>query len=383
LSEALCAGVPIKVLVQIDDLLEQAAPGRPRLAFGVRGSQLAAASMSLGDVYVLQGAASNLLHMRDRLQRGLRHAGPALFSVYSAPAGDTTAIPGYLVAAAAMQSRAFPSFVYDPGAGADFASRFSLENNPQPERDWPVEALRYADPDLQAVVENLAFTFVDFALCDPRHAAHFSVVPRAGWVGAQVPAAEWFDHPPVDAPGAVPYVVAVDDADMICRVVVDDSLMRAALRCRENWHRLQELAGIRDSRLERRLAQERAAWEQLRAREAPGTAVAPATAIEVPGVAESPAAAAATATEPARNPDEACIETIRCSSCNECTLAFPQMFAYNDDKQAYIKDLKAGTYRQLVEAAESCQVSVIHPGQPWDPGEPGLDELIERAKPFR
>jgi len=27
-------------------------------------------------------------------------------------------------------------------------------------------------------------------------------------------------------------------------------------------------------------------------------------------------------------------------------------------------------------------VSVIHPGKPWDPDEPGLDELIERAKPF-
>jgi hypothetical protein len=39
------------------------------------------------------------------------------------------------------------------------------------------------------------------------------------------------------------------------------------------------------------------------------------------------------------------------------------MFAYDDNKQAYITDLKAGTYRQLVEAAESCQVSVIHPRQ--------------------
>ena len=40
------------------------------------------------------------------------------------------------------------------------------------------------------------------------------------------------------------------------------------------------------------------------------------------------------------------------------------MFLYNENKQAYIGDLKAGTYRQLVEAAESCQVSIIHPGKP-------------------
>ncbi len=29
------------------------------------------------------------------------------------------------------------------------------------------------------------------------------------------------------------------------------------------------------------------------------------------------------------------------------------MFGYDENKQAYIKDINAGTYRQLVEAAES------------------------------
>jgi hypothetical protein len=60
----------------------------------------------------------------------------------------------------------------------------------------------------------------------------------------------------------------------------------------------------------------------------------------------------------------------------------PRMFAYNDNKQAYIKDITAGTYRDLVEAAESCQVAIIHPGKPRNPNEPGLEELLERAKPF-
>ena len=47
------------------------------------------------------------------------------------------------------------------------------------------------------------------------------------------------------------------------------------------------------------------------------------------------------------------------------------MFAYNDNKQAYIANPDAGTYAQLVEAAESCQVSIIHPGKPRNPDEPG------------
>ena len=59
------------------------------------------------------------------------------------------------------------------------------------------------------------------------------------------------------------------------------------------------------------------------------------------------------------------------------------MFSYNARKQAYIKDITAGTYRQLVEAAEGCQVAIIHPGAPRDLSEPGLDELLIRAEAFR
>ena len=58
------------------------------------------------------------------------------------------------------------------------------------------------------------------------------------------------------------------------------------------------------------------------------------------------------------------------------------MFAYNEDKQAYIANPDAGTYAQLVEAAESCQVSIIHPGKPRNPAESGLEELVKRAELF-
>ena len=58
------------------------------------------------------------------------------------------------------------------------------------------------------------------------------------------------------------------------------------------------------------------------------------------------------------------------------------MFAYDGNKQAYIADLNAGTYAQLVEAAESCQVSIIHPGKPRNPNEAGLEELLKRAEVF-
>ncbi|MFZ2652680.1 MAG: hypothetical protein WA210_21480 [Burkholderiaceae bacterium] len=59
------------------------------------------------------------------------------------------------------------------------------------------------------------------------------------------------------------------------------------------------------------------------------------------------------------------------------------MFAYDERQQAYIKDITAGSYRELVEAAESCQVAIIRPGAPRDPNEPGIEELLARAEPFR
>jgi hypothetical protein len=36
----------------------------------------------------------------------------------------------------------------------------------------------------------------------------------------------------------------------------------------------------------------------------------------------------------------------------------------------------------LVQAAESCQVAIIHPGKPRNPNEPGLEDLVKRGEAF-
>jgi pyruvate-ferredoxin/flavodoxin oxidoreductase len=58
------------------------------------------------------------------------------------------------------------------------------------------------------------------------------------------------------------------------------------------------------------------------------------------------------------------------------------MFAYNADKQAYIKDAGSGTFAQLVQAAEKCPVGAIHPGTPLNPKEKDLEKWLERARAF-
>ena len=76
------------------------------------------------------------------------------------------------------------------------------------------------------------------------------------------------------------------------------------------------------------------------------------------------------------------IQSALCTSCDECTNINNRMFAYDANKQAYIKDVNAGTFAQLVRAAEACPVGIIHPGTPLNPKEKGLDELITRAGKF-
>ena len=378
LLDMLSSAMPVKVLVQVSDLLEEASIGAGHFAFGVRSARLATTAMGLGGMYVMQCASSALVAQRERLRRGMACRGPALFTVFAGSPAPAAGLPPYLSAAAATESRAFPTFSYDAAAGANWAERFSLEGNRAPDDDWPVEAFEYADEALQRVVEPIRFTYADFALCDRRHAAHFAAVPRERWHAGMLPVADWLALDAADAARRVPYLLAVDGDGRLHRVIVDARMMQATRRCLLLWHRLQEHAGIHDSHAERLLARERAE-RAAEAAAAPPVAVSAAAATATPE-REDAAPAVAEAERPPS--DDAWIETSRCPSCNECQLINDRMFAYNENKQAYIKDINAGTYRQLVEAAESCQVAIIHPGQPRNPDEPGLAELIERARPF-
>ena len=76
------------------------------------------------------------------------------------------------------------------------------------------------------------------------------------------------------------------------------------------------------------------------------------------------------------------IETARCTSCDECININKKLFAYNDAKQAYIKDPKAGSFAEIVQAAEKCTAEIIHPGTPLNPKEKDLEKWIARAAPF-
>ncbi len=95
----------------------------------------------------------------------------------------------------------------------------------------------------------------------------------------------------------------------------------------------------------------------------------------------------AAAAEPEEEEDdglamEPYIETARCTTCNECTNLNNRMFAYDENKQAYIADASAGTFKEIVMAAERCPAGIIHPGTPLNKNEKDLDKWVKRAEPF-
>ncbi len=248
--------------------------------------------------------------------------------------------------------------------------------------------LEYEDQALQRQAEDVAFTYIDFAASDRRYARFCEPSAQADWGEDMVPASKCLEVSPEANGGRQPYVLTVGPDDELRRTVVDEKIIEAAQRCNDAWRRLQELAGINNSHAARLLARERAAWEAEVEREAPLPGVPEAAASVVPTaeppveVAAEAAAPVAEAAEPAGAGDGPWIEVSRCTTCNECTQINNSIFVYNDDMQAEIADPDAGTYREIVEAAESCQVSIIHPGKPRNPDEPNLEDLIARAESF-
>jgi ferredoxin len=333
----------------------------------------------------------------DRIHDGLASARPALFSVFTGSTEHVPTVAPYLVAAAAVQSRAVPTFSFDPDAGPGWADRFDLGGNPAVDDVWPPGTVSFEDPEMQRRVEPAAFTLVDFAALDRRYGRHFATAPPNTWNGEMRPVDELVDVVRAGHAGPeqrVPYLLMTTADDVLHRVVVDRDLMRTAHHFGETWRSLQELAGIHNSHALALLAAERAKWDEQRAGElindtvsitpsaSPGVDAEARTA--VPGPPEPVPAGDEQSEGPAKEapPEGPYIETVRCTTCDECTNLNPRMFAYDENKQAYITDLSAGTYREMVEATEACQVAIIHPGLPWGPSEPGLDDLIARAAAF-
>jgi ferredoxin len=413
LTRLLLSGRLINVIVAVEPAANPGlGPDEDPLA-GFR-FELGYLGVSHREAVVSQSSAARPLHLLAGYRLGLKGTRAALHVVSR---GD------WLHAGAALEGRAHPFFHYNPEAGETWARRLDFSANPQPENDWPIYTLSCKSADGGENTLPLAFTFADFALMQPAYRDHLRVLPPDADDEHLVTVDEYLTLLSDEAPELIPYTWASDGENVLHRVVISQ---RLAFACRDRlayWRTLQELAGVRNeyvreavqrekTKLEAEFAEQRAALEEVHAAavdaaraEATGVAMrnlaeallagdaaalpaptapapAPAAPVEEAAPAEEEAPAAEPEVEEVEVAEEPWIDTALCTSCNDCMDINAQVFTYNANKQAIIGDPTAGTFEEIVKAAEKCPARCIHPGKPLNPNEPNLEALIERAKPF-
>ncbi|MCA9726294.1 MAG: ferredoxin [Candidatus Eisenbacteria bacterium] len=424
LSRLLLSGRPVHVLVRVhperDPALQDGRQSDFRLELGYFG-------IGHRDAQVLQSTSARPVHFLAGVSSALEGVRAALHVLAIDPVAD--GLDPWLTAGAALEARAHPLFHYDPEAGISWAHRLRFDGNPDTEADWPTTMLEYGPKDDLRQMD-LAFTFADFALLAP-DAGHFHVVPAGFPEDDLIPIAAYLELSREEAEHRVPFVWAVDREGRMHRLAITRRLAAVAKNRLEFWRTLQELAGIRNEHVRAAVARaldtarreadaERARMEDAHARElaetreqateeglaglasfllgldatdllagasaAPTTTTRPAAAPAAPAPADVPAAEPAVEAVPEPEEEEASaeawIDSVLCTSCNDCMAINPKLFVYDGNKQARIGDVHAGTFEQLVMAAEKCPARCIHPGEPVDPSEPDLEDLRQRAKQF-
>ena len=343
-------------------------------------------AMAHRTAYVMQSTIAHANHMIEGFIEGLLTKRPAVFNCYSScqPEHGIGDDMSHHQAKLAVESRAYPMFHYNPDKGEKPEDCFELTGNPAIHDVWPKYKLHYLSGGKEKVME-LPMTFADFAMTETRFRKHFRSVAPDSWHDDMLPLAEYLELPEDEREGKYPFIWTVDSSQNLSRLLVDDTMVASCEDRRHFWVMLKAIAGIEDHKtsvteIENKIRQEimsnvsKGLMQWIGGGEAI-TETIPQSSTATPATKEAPTEAAGEYMAP-------WIDSEECTACDECTNLNPNMFAYNDNKQAYIKDPNAGTYKDLVKAAERCTAQVIHPGLPKDRSEKDIEQWIKRGEKY-
>jgi ferredoxin len=414
-SSILSKNIPVKFLLfrnidtstySNDELLEEA----------FESLELGSMAVSYRNTFVMQASALTPQYLYQGFVNGLEAPSAAVFYVLQDEDEQSE-----LWSSAAVESRAFPGFIFNGKQGTDWGSRFNIIDNPQPQKNWPVYTVDIHDEAGQWETLEVPFTYADYKALNIKYDSEFKVVPRQYWTADLIDLAGYLDLNEKDQYSKIPCIWMVDEQNLIQKVAVSWEMLSMTFEKLDFWHFIQENGGVNSFHVHQALEQEKLRLQQeaekqvielqeSHARElakvkdetaseamerltsllldldtnaiipSNPAAAAPVQVEDTPVVEEQEAEQIEE--EESLSMDEPWLETPLCTTCNECTELNGMMFKYNADKMAYIADPKAGTYAQLVEAAEKCPVHIIHPGKPLNPDEPDLESLIKRAEKF-
>jgi pyruvate-ferredoxin/flavodoxin oxidoreductase len=362
-------------------------------------------AMAHRTTYVLQSTIAHSNHMIEGFIQGLMARRPALFNLYTScqPEHGIGDDMGHQQAKLAVESRAYPLFRYNPANGKTPQECFDLDGNPAVYEDWPSYKLSYMEGSREKAME-LPLTFCDFAMTEARFRKHFRMAPPDTWHDDMVLLTDFMQLDGDEREGKFPFIWTVDKRQHLSRLLVDETMVKSSEERRDFWVMLKAIAGVKPKApdttagLEERTRQDvvrkiasglmrLAGGGELPAGLLDGAAAAGEDLIasegsSATGAAGSPAAGSPAAGSPAADYMAPWLDTQECTACDECININSAIFAYNDDKKAFIKDPLAGPYKDLVKAAEKCTAQVIHPGLPADRSEADINKWIARGAKY-
>ena len=156
--------------------------------------ELGLIAMQHENVYVAQVSPAYMNHFLQATQEALAFPGPSILIAYSVCVTEHKVASNLSIdrARAAVDSRAFPLFTFDPRKGERFSECLRLKDNPALQKDWVIDSQ-----------SGEAHDFVWFARGEGRFAKHFDKNGKPS-----------------------------------------DTLLEAQAVRLKSWHRLQELAGV-------------------------------------------------------------------------------------------------------------------------------------------
>ena len=141
-----------------------AAFGRQSQGKCERRKELAQICLMHPGVFVAQTTPAHINHFYKAVMEANEYSGPAVINVYTTcqPEHGVPDCNSAAQAKLAVESRAFPLFIYDPRKGDKIRERLSLVGNPAQKQDW------WTPPQAEKPL-----TFVDFARTEGRFAKQF------------------------------------------------------------------------------------------------------------------------------------------------------------------------------------------------------------------
>lgn len=422
LSRCLMSGKPIKVLVldtqvysntggqactsgfmgQVSDMAPYGTKWHGKTE---KRKEMGLIAMAHRTAYVVQGAISHVNHLLEGYIDGLNYRGPAIWNIYAVcqPEHGVADNASEMQSRLAVESRAYPLTTFDPRLGDTWEACISIHGNPDIDKDWTTYNLQYVDESGNEGVMEIPLTFADWAFTEGRFRKHFHMIPPSKWTENMVHLAEFINLPDDDKEDKIAFIHAMHPkTNALIRVTVAPEMILSTIERRNFWRTLKGIAGAGKPKIDVKAIADKAKAEMAQSIAAgllklAGDGVSALQNMSAAPIADVSAGAGhlpdgsvgATGVSPTAittaSPDykPVWIDTPDCTSCDECVELAPAIFKYNADKKATVADPTAGTYEQIVKAAEKCTAVIIHPGTPWNPDEPNLEKLIKRAEKFQ